>query len=862
MKVKISRLRGPILNAAILILVAILLLFTVALVRDKLLQNAQDLGDALVDSYAVEQKLTIQSLTREVDVVSQYVDEILKNGGDYNAIQTWVNGHFSKLLTVMGDGTSSDPLFDFYAVIEGKIVAANPWEGDEDYRYQDTDWYRQALEADGQVVCGEIYTDAVTGQRIFTISKALSSPGDVFALDVYVQSPLFQTTGRALPEDCSYYLCDSSGTLIYAVTRWGLDEEMLQRNVDYILSGIADGSLVDYDASFLDEEGVARGVYYHTMQNGWTILLTIPIDSILMGEKNTVVYIFAGLALVVFLLLSFFTVLDLFRNRRMKRADDTAHMLGDSFYAIYRVNFVEGTFEAFKANEDVQHATPASGPYALLLQAICSLVQPSTFRLFEESFSLDSIRQRVSQGIPDYGGDYQRRFGDVYRWVNIRTLYDPELTPNEVILCFRDVDVEKRRELQNTIILQEALDAAQKSTKAKSEFFSRMSHDMRTPLNAILNYCTLAEKACQCYDNGKLQEYMKKISFSGDQLLSLINDILELSRMEAGKNNLDLKQLDLKELLTNLAEISRDRAQSEEKSLEISIEFRDPIVIGDEKKLGQIINNLLSNAIKYTNPGDRIRLEARQFDFQAHSKYQIIVEDTGIGMSSNFLEHLFDPYSRETAFSAHSTVGTGLGMSIVKSLVQQMSGEISVESTLGEGSCFTVTLPLVAVTGQVSTIQPAADEPKDTFAWSGRTVLLAEDNELNREITGEILRQFGAQVVSACDGLEALQQFQAAPLFSIDVILMDMQMPHMDGCQAAEAIRHLNRADAKGVPIIAVTANAFAEDIDRTTKAGMDDHISKPIDSRVLQKSMQRLISQWDDSRRKLGWVREGEDQG
>lgn len=219
-------------------------------------------------------------------------------------------------------------------------------------------------------------------------------------------------------------------------------------------------------------------------------------------------------------------------------------------------------------------------------------------------------------------------------------------------------------------------------------------------------------------------------------------------------------------------------------------------------------------------------------------------------MSPSFLEHLFDPYSWETAFSSHPTVGTGLGMSIVKSLVQQMSGEISVDSTLGVGTRFTVTIPLKTV------YQPEAEapvsEPEEAdapFDWSGRTILAAEDNELNREIVTEILHQFGARVLTAVNGTEAVQTFLAAQPFSIDAILMDMQMPEMDGCQAAAAIRSSGRADAGGIPIVAVTANAFAEDIARTTQAGMNDHISKPIDTKQLKQILEKLIADWEAER-------------
>lgn len=845
---KFPRVYNPILNGILLIFVAILLLSVIFLVRTKLLQNAQNLGMALVQSYAVEEEMTIGYLEQEVTLIGRYVDDIIAEGGDAEDVQFWLSDHAEKVTAV-----SSGELIDFYVVLGGKIIAANPWDGDSAYSYEDTAWYRQAIEANGDTVCSDVYTDAITGQRIFTISKTLSTPGGVIAMDVYAQNTALHNTAHSLPEDCSYYLCDSEGTLLYSVTKWDTTPQQLQEYADYIMAGIRDGSLLAYDAFYKDADGVSRGVYYQTMRNGWTVIMTIPSRSILMGEQNTVVYIMAGFFLVLFLVLTFMTVQDILRSRRMKKADDTAHMLGDSFYAIYRIHVAEETYETLKTYDNLQSSIPLSGPYSLLLQAIHSVVPPDTFRAFESSFSLERIRERIAQGVSDYGGDYQRRFGDTYRWVNVRSLYNHDLLPDEVILCFRDVDEEKRRELQHTIILQEALDAAQKSTKAKSEFFSRMSHDMRTPLNAIIGCCALAEKSLAGGDSDKTREYVKKIDFAGNQLLELINDILELSRMEAGKNNFEQKELNLKELLTSAAELFRDRIQEEKKILEVHIDFRNSMVFGDEKKLTQIINNLLSNAVKYSDAGDTIRLEARQFDFQEHSKYQIVVEDTGIGMSPSFLSHLFDPYARETTFSSHPTTGTGLGMPIVKSLVQEMSGEISVDSTLGKGSRFTVTLPLETAHAPAPEAQPAPEPPAEDFQWEGRKILVAEDNELNREIVTEVLRQFGARVLAAVNGAEAVRVFEGEAPYSVDAILMDMQMPEMDGCQAAAAIRALNRPDAAAVPIIAVTANVFAEDIDRTTKAGMNDHISKPINSDVLRRTMQKLIAAWDAARGNTG---------
>ena len=822
------------LSILLLLVFVVLLTLSISLVRTKILQNTQDLGMSLAQSYASEEEMHILSFHNFMDLGVQYVEEIALDNGTPQEIQEWLHSYFSKLTVILGEN-----VVDPYAVIDGAIVAANPWSGVEGYDYVSTEWYQKALEAGGELIFTDVYSDAITGEPVITAACKFGHTDDVLAMDIYPRNFLLKESIQMLPEEYSLYLCDASGTLIYSTNRWSASDEVLQQYTDQLLLGISDGSLSAYDASFTDLDGVQRGAYYHVMSNGWTVILTVPMQSILIGDPNVTIYVLIAVASLLFLTLTGMVVRDLVQSRRIRIADNTIRILSDSFYAIYRVNYQDGTYAAIKNSSDLSGHLPKTGSYAHLLNTIKELVAPSTYQEFEQCFSLSSIFQRVCEGIADYGGDYQRRFGDVFKWVNIRTLYNEKLAPGEVILCFREVDVEKRQQLQHTILLQEALDTARKSTKAKSLFFSSMSHDMRTPLNAIIGLSELAQKSQGDWE--KVSGYMKKIEFSGKQLLTLINDILELSRLEAGRNTLDNKQFDLRGCIEENAAIFQEQAVQEGKHLSLHFDLRDPLVMGDPFKLGQILTNLLSNSFKYSETGAEVRVTVRQFDFHQHSKYQIVVEDTGQGMSEQFLEHLFEPYTRETHFSSRSTVGTGLGMPIVKSLVQQMSGEIFVESTLGQGSKFTITLPLVTVEEQPDL--PAESSPVRSFDLSGRRILLAEDNELNREIAMEMLSMNGMEVTSACDGAQAVHLFQSAPPFFFDAILMDMQMPELDGCEATRALRQLDRPDAVRIPIIAVTANAFAEDIAKTTEAGMNGHISKPIDFQILCQTLSTLLS-------------------
>lgn len=824
---------NTIMSLLLLVVFSALLGMGVLLVRTKLLQNTQNLGMSLAQSYGAEEEMYLERYRQYLELGSAYVEDLWQQGESADEIQQWLHDYFQKLIAIVGENT-----FDAYAVLDDSIIAANPWEGDGTYDYQDTEWYTKAVEADGGIVFTGAYQDAVTGRMVITAARKFRFSDDVMAMDLYPESFQKNEGRKNLPEDTSLYLCDENGTLIYSSTKWDVPYEELQFYTNQLLKGIRDGSLFAYDASFKDPAGTVRGVYYYIMDNGWTVVLTIPFESVLMGESNVTIWVMVVISAILFLILAGMVIRDIIQSKRMKLAGNTIKILGDSFYAIYRVNYRSGTYAAIKSSDDLPQKLPDSGNYTVLLNTLRDLVETNTYEEFEKSFSLESIRQRVASNVADYGGDFQRRFGNVYKWVNIRTLYAPELAPDEVILCFREVDIEKRQQMQRTIILQEALETAKKNTKAKSAFFSNMSHDLRTPLNAIIGLSGLARQSSG--DREKVNDYLGKIEFSGRQMLTLVNDILELSRLESGRNTLEYHEFDLCQCMEDIISVFREVALQENKVMHLQMDLTNTRVLGDPVRLGQILNNLISNAIKYSDAGAKIDISVRQFDFQQHSKYQFVVEDTGFGMSKSFLEHIFDPYTRETHFSPKIITGTGLGMPIVKSLVQQMSGEITVESTLGKGSRFTVTIPMSAVEHEEEETELLAkDEPP--MSLEGKQILLAEDNDLNMEIATEILQMQGVKVIQCWNGSEAVAAFQSAAPFAIDAVLMDMQMPVMDGCAAAQAIRKLDKPDAMSVPIIAVTANAFAEDIAKTTEAGMNAHISKPIDFDILCKTLAEL---------------------
>lgn len=483
---------------------------------------------------------------------------------------------------------------------------------------------------------------------------------------------------------------------------------------------------------------------------------------------------------------------------------------------------------------------PPAGKMDDFMRSVSQDIEDSAKQDFIDNFSAENIKKLVAQRIHDYGGDFKKKTASgEYQWVGVRLLFDESLYSDEAVLCFRSIDEEKQAQLQQLDLLKTSLDNARQSEQARNMFFSSMSHDMHTPLNVIIGLSDLAKNHIN--DPGKTEEYLNKITISSKHLLDLINDILEISRLEQGKMNVEKKQINLKTCIEESAALFQTKASQEGKIFIVDLEIQDYFVFSDPFRLNQILNNLLSNAFKFTKEGDKIILKTKQLDQGNFAKYKFEISDTGIGMSKEFLEKLFIPYERETRFGTKNIQGTGLGTAIVKNIISHLGGEIRVTSELGKGTAFTVTLPF-ETTKQQPLESKNEETPLQQKNLKGKRVLLAEDNAVNMEIAGELLSMCDMEVTKAWDGQEALELFKNSPPHYFDILLLDMQMPRMGGCDAAKAIRLLEREDAKSVPIIAVTANAFAEDFAATSAAGMNAHVSKPIDFALLCKTMLELL--------------------
>ncbi len=385
----------------------------------------------------------------------------------------------------------------------------------------------------------------------------------------------------------------------------------------------------------------------------------------------------------------------------------------------------------------------------------------------------------------------------------------------------------------------ELLERVRRANSAKSEFLSHMSHDLRTPINGILGMLSILEKSRD--DPERQKACREKIRVSTEHLLSLVNDVLQVSKLESGRPAAVEEPFELRAVLDECVTILSPQAEEREISLEVEAHgLEHGRVVGNPLHLKQILMNILDNALKYNRLHGSVFVRLQETGFRdGTASYRFVIEDTGIGIGEEFQKHIFEPFTQEHQDARTDYHGVGLGMSIVKKLVDQMKGTVEVNSQIGKGSAVQITLPL-----RVDETRREDLPKEDRSAWgdvAGMKVLLVEDNEINCEIVEYILKEAGAEVVTAKDGKAAVDAFAVSRPGTFDCVLMDLMMPVMSGYEAARVIRGLDRTDAATVPIIALSANAFEEDIALAKDAGMNEHLAKPVDMRKMFQVMSRL---------------------
>ena len=519
--------------------------------------------------------------------------------------------------------------------------------------------------------------------------------------------------------------------------------------------------------------------------------------------------------------------------------------LAETYLTVYAIDLETDQYKTVKNDITDLSILPDSAPFSPTFRKYCdTFVHHEDRERLIQSIDPDIIARSISSQNSFYELEYRRRYDNEYQWLRLQFI--PMETrngmPSKVILATQNIHQQKKQEALERQALRDACDTANKANAAKSRFLSCMSHDIRTPLNVILGMNQMANRNIE--DNERVRKCLESISVSSRHLLTLVNEILDMSRIESGNLILAEQAFDFEELVKNAIEMIGPFIVQKHHRFTVNTDrLVHKNVIGDGPHLQQILQNLLSNAVKYTPSNGKIDLNIRD-KIGAPTGYttiEIQISDNGYGMSKDVQTRIFDPFERGNDTRINKIQGTGLGLTITQNLVQLMNGDIQLESEPGKGTTFTISIPFKIMEGDIEA-KTAVSPSCVRRTFGGKRALLVEDNELNMEIAVEFLKLTGIDIDTAENGQIALDKILGTPENHYDIIFMDIQMPVMNGHEASRAIRDLARADTARIPIIALTANAFIEDIAKSTRAGMTGHIAKPLDPDKIYEVMNQVL--------------------
>lgn len=606
---------------------------------------------------------------------------------------------------------------------------------------------------------------------------------------------------------------------------------------------------------FACEDGLFYG--YRAAAQDYQIYLYFPVLSV-FGATLVVAGVFAALYIAfwsVFIALRNYTLYESRReleesNRHLQKTVNMLYSLENIYFTIFNIDVTNNRYESVFLAPWFSGSIPESGVYEELKSALLKLVLEEYRQEIDEKMNIEAIRESLAQEKLSavrcsFYIDYRAICGDTINWCRVTVIavdFDKEGKPLHILAVLQDVNEEKEKEVQYQAQILEEAQEAKIANLAKTEFLRRISHDIRTPINGVQGYLNMAAR----FPNDEAMQIScrKKANTALNYLLDLINNVLDMSKMESNEIHLEQKPFDLIEIADEIKVIVEPKAMEMGITYEAECQYEESTathLIGSPLHLRQILMNLTSNAIKYGREGGYVRMKSYLVTKnQDMALYEFICEDNGIGMSEEFQKHLFEPFTQETLDARTKYQGCGLGLSIVKKLVDVMGGTITFTSQKNVGTTFKVTLPFRID----HNFENRDAKQKAQISLEGIHVLLAEDNELNMEIAEFLLQEHGVSVDKAWNGKEAVEAFASKEPGYYDLILMDVMMPEVTGTEAATIIRKMERADAKQIPIVAMSANAFADDIQRSLDAGMNDHLAKPIDEQKLLAVIEKVMGE------------------
>lgn len=528
-------------------------------------------------------------------------------------------------------------------------------------------------------------------------------------------------------------------------------------------------------------------------------------------------------------------------GKQIKKTRQALHALGTAYYHISRLNLKTKKIELVKRSREmdmgIKENTADWDPQFKIIEDI--IAEPFVQK-YMEFFDIQTMAARLHNK-ESMSSEFKKKDGSWFLSMVVPQSYDKNGNVTSVLFANRDVTDEKLRELKQEEELREAKLKAECANKAKSSFLLNMSHDIRTPMNAIIGYAELASRHLQ--ETDKLGRYLEEIQICGKELLSMLGNVLDLARIENNKVEMEYTVSNVHECFENCVIMFQQQAESKNQTISLTEQIMYPYVYMDEPHLSEVCLNIISNAIKYTNTGGWISCNVVQKSCEKEDWCNMIISitDNGIGMSEEFQKRIFETFERERNTTSSHIEGSGIGMGITKKLVELMDGTIEVKSKQGKGSTFTVTIPCRKASEDDSLVKKNSNLSNKN-CLNGVRILLVEDNEINTEIATELLTEEGCIVETANDGVACIDMIEKADADYYKMILMDIQMPVMNGYDATLAIRKMKDTKKAKIPIIAMTANAFAEDAQKGLSVGMNAHVAKPVDMNILVPTMLKFL--------------------
>lgn len=707
--------------------------------------------------------------------------------------------------------------------------------------YKSRAWYVNAIKNPGTPVFSEVYHDMITKRYVATASISLPDNKGVLAIDLHTDTLGTNKFFNQHTLDTKMnFLIDDKGEMIAFYSK---DNKSINEYSEF-LNGIKQNILESHNRyGFFKMEyvnGNKYSIFYKQNPRTKYYAITVIDDNVMHSaiEDEYSKYI------IIFIMLAFAVTISYIDGYYLKkRADDsdsTVDMLGYIYYCIYRVNLENNTYSIVRSTGSVCKIRP-NGMYEDFFKKYVETLDDASKEEFIDTFSLERLKSMSKSSSFNMDKYFHKIDNGENKWINIRIIRNKAISKENILLCFKECGIEREQELAHIELLEEAVEALKESAAAKRILYSSVSHDMRTPLNCIIGISELM--ALNIDDRQKLLDYIEKIKISGSQLLTLISNFLEMAQSESKALDYSLVEFNLENKINEICSLFHTVAERDNKEFIVDFNVTHKNIKGDANKLMHILSNILSNAFKYTKDNGIIKFTVRENTVPSIPRFQFIIEDNGIGMSEDFLKTIFTPFNRENRNDTKNITGAGLGLSIVNSQVKHMNGDIKIESQYEKGTKVIITLPFeVMKSNNLNEDVQNKNDNIDNESLSGLNVLVAEDNVVNMQILTELLKLKNINVTQTFNGLEAVNTFKNSKEGAFDILIIDIQMPVLNGLETAKAVRNLDRSDAKTVPIIALSANVFEEDVAASLEAGMNEHLAKPVNLPQLYGSIVKLV--------------------